>query len=252
MCLMHDQDEYGVLRWPLKEIAGAVKCKVSDLQSLVRKGVMKGDDKRLEEQFVYVPRSGRKDGEPVTLIDIQDGPIWYSSRMVKDEYVRTIRGESGGKGDAPKQSPKPPIGDTFGPRGSSSSSSPSDKTEGYQAATTGLDPAASPDPIQARSLELVQLLRQRGAAIAAGNPHARRWAEAGITDAQALSALETAERRRADTGSVQPVNAGLLNAIIDDASTPRGTPNKPTPGQQSADAAQRWLDSQEEPLEAHG
>lgn len=91
------------------------------------------------------------------------------------------------------------------------------KTEGNPAATTGLDPAAAhPDPIQARSLELVLLLRQRGAAIAAGNPHARRWAEAGVTDAQALGALETAERRRADSGSVQPVNAGLLNAIIDD------------------------------------
>lgn len=94
---------------------------------------------------------------------------------------------------------------------------PSIKTKGTQAATTGLDPAAaSPDPIQARSLELVQLLRNRGTAIAAGNPHAIRWAQDGITDAQALSALETAERRRAETGSVQPVNAGLLNAIIAD------------------------------------
>lgn len=217
MCLMHDQDEYGVLRWPLKEIAGAVGCKVGDLQSLVRKGVMKGNDGHLGEPFVYVPRSGRKDGDPVILIDTQAGPIWYSSRMVKDEYVRTIRGDGGGKDGAPKQTPKPTIGVAFGPRDSSSSSSPSDKTNGEQAATTDLDPAADPpDPIQTRSLELVQLLRNRGAAIAAGNPHARRWAEAGVTDAQALSALETAEQRRTETRSVQPVNAGLLNAIIDD------------------------------------
>lgn len=94
------------------------------------------------------------------------------------------------------------------------------KTKGNQAATTGLDPAAAasppPDPIQSRALELVAMLRQRGAAIAAGNPHAKRWAEIGVTDAQALRALETAERRRSETGSVQPVNAGLLNAIIDD------------------------------------
>lgn len=227
MCLMHDQDEYGVLRWPLKEIAGAVGCKVSELQSLVRKGVMKGDDGTLDEPFVYVPRSGRKDGDPVTLIDTQDGPIWYSSRMVKDEYVRTIRGGEAIKGDTPKHSPNPPIGAAFGPRGSSSSSSPSDKTKGNQAATTGLDPAAAPhppDPIQSRALELVAMLRQRGAAIAAGNPHVRRWAEAGVTDAQALSALETAERRRSETGSVQPVNAGLLNAILDDQQ--RATPQR--------------------------
>lgn len=223
MCLMHDQDEYGVLRWPLKEIAGAVGCKVGDLQSLVRKGVMKGNDGHLGEPFVYVPRSGRKDGDPVILIDTQAGPIWYSSRMVKDEYVRIIRGEAGGKGDAPKQAPKqapkPPIGEAFGPRDSSSSSSPSDKPKEAQAATTDLDPAAAPpphDPIQSRALELVAMLRQRGAAIAAGNPHARRWAESGVTDAQALRALETAEQRRSEAGSVQPVNAGLLNAIIED------------------------------------
>lgn len=223
MCLMHDQDEYGVLRWPLKEIAGAVGCRVGELQSLVRKGVMKGDDKNLDEPFVYVPRSGRKDGEPVTLIDTQAGPIWYSSRMVKDEYVRTIRGEFGTKGVTPKPSPKPPIGDGFGPRGSSSSSSPSDKPKEAQAATTDTDPAAA-DPIQSRSLELVLLLRKRGAAIAAGNPHARRWAQAGVTDAQALAALETAEQRRADAGSVQPVNAGLLDSILADALKPQRAP----------------------------
>ncbi len=131
MCLMHDQDEYGVLRWPLKEIAQAVGCKVSDLLSLARKGVLKGADDSLTEPFIYTPRSGRKDGNPVTLVDTQAGPIWYSSRMVKDEYVRTIRGESGSNGDppkrAPKAAPKPPIGEAFGPRDSSSSSSASAK-----------------------------------------------------------------------------------------------------------------------------
>lgn len=126
ICLMHDQDEYGVLRWPLKEIAEAVKCRAADLLALARKGVLKGDDKHLSEPFIYVPRSGRKDGEPVTLIDTQAGPIWYSSRMVKDEYVRTIRGDQtrfgAAKGEAPKPSPKPPLSD-----GASSSSSSSGK-----------------------------------------------------------------------------------------------------------------------------
>lgn len=132
MCLMHDQAEYGVLRWPLKEIAETVKCKVADLQGLIRKGVLKGDDNQLSEPFIYTPRSGRKDGEPVTLVSTQGGPIWYSSRMVKDEYVRTIRAESSGNGGAPKPAPKPPFGEPmgggFGPRGSSSSSSPSGNT----------------------------------------------------------------------------------------------------------------------------
>lgn len=133
MCLMHDQVEYGVLRWPLKEIAEAVKCKVAELQALIRKDVLKGDDKHLHTPFVYVPRSGRKDGEPVTLVDTQGGPIWYSSRMVKDEYVRIQRAESSGNGETPKASPKsapkPPFGEAIGggigPHGSSSPSSPS-------------------------------------------------------------------------------------------------------------------------------
>lgn len=136
MCLMHDQGEYGVLRWPMKEIAQAAGCAVALVKGLVSKGVLKGDDKALVEPFVYTPRSGRKDGEPVTLVTPQDGPIWYSSRMVKDEYVRTIRGEGSrfGEGNdaapkaAPKQpskpSPKPPLGDGSS---SSSSSSPSGK-----------------------------------------------------------------------------------------------------------------------------
>lgn len=127
LCLMHDQPEYGVLRWPLKEIAEAVKCRVADLQALQRKDVLKGHDQELVEPFIYVPRSGRKDGEPVTLVPAQAGPLWYSSRMVKDEYVRTIRGEStrfgDGNGEAPKHSPKPTFGD--GSSTSSSTSSPS-------------------------------------------------------------------------------------------------------------------------------
>jgi hypothetical protein len=126
---MHDQTEYGVLRWPLREIAKAVGCKLSELRTLVSKQVLKGvDDGQRCEAFVYTPRSGRKDGEPVTLVAEQEGPIWYSSRMVKDEYVRTIRGEStrfgDGGGDTPKRhhirAPKPPLGD-----GSSASSSAS-------------------------------------------------------------------------------------------------------------------------------
>lgn len=145
MCLMHDQPEYGVLRWPLKEIAEAVKCRVAELQALCRKGVLKGDDKTLTDPFVYVPRSGRKDGEPIALIDTQPGPIWYSSRMVKDEYVRTIRGEStrfgDGNGDAPKGTPKvapkPPLGD------GSSSSSPSSPS-GEEISKLSLAPARPP------------------------------------------------------------------------------------------------------------
>lgn len=149
MCLMHDQEEYGVLRWPLKEIALAAGCPVALIKALVTKGVLKGADVHLDEPFVYTPRSGRKNGEPVVLIRTQDGPVWYSSRMVKDEYVRTIRGESSRFGEsndaspkttskttpkaASKDAPKPPFGDGSS---SSSSSSPSGSSE---------EPSGSPD-----------------------------------------------------------------------------------------------------------
>lgn len=118
MCLMHDQPEYGILRWPLKEIAQAIGCKPNDLKALQIKGVLKGDDKQLDEAFIYTPRSGRKDGDPVTLVPTQAGPIWYSSRMVRDEYVRTNRANQDGNGATPnrppKPAPKPPIGEDIG------------------------------------------------------------------------------------------------------------------------------------------
>lgn len=118
MCVLHDSDEYGIVRWPLKDLANSANAPIKLVQELVEKNVLKGHDKRLMAAFIYIPRTGRKNGAPVTLIDIQDGPVWYSSRMVKDEYVRTIRGESTRFGDAPKDAPKPPFGD-----GSTSSSS---------------------------------------------------------------------------------------------------------------------------------
>jgi uncharacterized phage protein (TIGR02220 family) len=95
LCLMHDCEEYGVLRWSLKEIAQAVGCSLSALRGIADKGVLKGADKgSTVSPFVYVPRSGRKDGDPVTLIAEQMGPLWYSSRMVRDEYVRNNAGAS--------------------------------------------------------------------------------------------------------------------------------------------------------------
>lgn len=93
MCLMHDQEEYGIIRWPLKEIAQAVGASIGKIKSLVLKGIMKGGDTGCEE-YIYIPRSGRKDGTPVVLIPKQSTTVWYSSRMVRDEYVRQNAGAS--------------------------------------------------------------------------------------------------------------------------------------------------------------
>lgn len=116
LCLLHDHEEYGIARWPLKEIAQAIGCTTSKLQSLVAKKVLKGADVGKEcDPLIYTPRTGRKTGAPVTLIERQPGPIWFSSRMVEDEHKRVLRGEYGVSPKAtPNHSPKGGIGEGIG------------------------------------------------------------------------------------------------------------------------------------------
>lgn len=116
MGLLHDSDCYGILRWNLKEIALAIGCPLSLLKELVSKGVLKGCDKGLCEPMIYTPRSGRKDGKPVTLIGEEQGPIWFSSRMVRDEYVRNVRGQAtrfASEDETSKPAPFPPFGEAL-------------------------------------------------------------------------------------------------------------------------------------------
>ncbi|WP_287030024.1 DnaT-like ssDNA-binding domain-containing protein [Pseudomonas sp. UBA6310] len=118
MGLMHDSDHYGVLRWSLKEIAQALGAPISLVRELVDKGVLYGAEAGQCEPMIYTPVSGRKQGEPVELIAAQAGPIWYSPRMVRDEYVRTKRGENSrfgaSNGDDPNPSPKGGFGASKG------------------------------------------------------------------------------------------------------------------------------------------
>lgn len=146
LCILHDSDQYGVVCWPLKELASAAGASLAHVRELVDKRVLKGCDAGMCEPLIFTPRHGRREGAPVELIATQAGPIWYSSRFVRDEYVRTIRGESSrfgaGDGEAPKAAPKPPLGD--GPTSSSSSSSsPSGINTGAPTGLVGL-PAADP------------------------------------------------------------------------------------------------------------
>lgn len=129
LCILHDQEEYGVIRWPIADIARAIGTTTAKVKRLAEKGVMKGaDSNETAQPLIYTPRSGRRDGNPVTLIAAQKGPLWYSSRMIIDEYKRIVRGGSGETsgadngersgerfganngecfGEAPKGTPKP-------------------------------------------------------------------------------------------------------------------------------------------------
>lgn len=73
---------------------------------------------------------------------------------------------------------------------------------------------APPDPVTARAIEIAIMLRQRGAALQHSDPRVIAWAREGFSDAQLLTALETAQRQRAERNSTQPVNAGYLDAIV--------------------------------------
>jgi hypothetical protein len=195
LCLMHDQEEYGVLRWTLKEIAEAAHCKVSELKSLHEKGVLKGADKgQTCAAYIYRPRSGRREGAPVDLVPEQPGPIWYSSRFVRDEYVRTIRGESSRfgdsgddapnppLGDASKHSPKPPLGD-----GSTASSSSS--------ASPTTSPPIGGDAVASQPAELPPGLTAEEAVFQIAVP----WlVERGVPDRNARSLMGAARKQLGD------------------------------------------------------
>lgn len=149
--LLHDSDDYGVLRWNLKQIAQAIGAPLKLLKELVDCGVLYGIEKGACEPMIYTPRSGRKDGEPVCLMPSQPGPVWYSPRMVRDEYVRTKRGEStrfGEGGEPPKQRrsqpPKPPFGDGIG------GSSPRPQSDGSTSSSTSTTEVPNGTPVEAR------------------------------------------------------------------------------------------------------
>lgn len=140
LCILHDSDEYGVLRWPLADIAQAAGVSLKLLKELAQKDVLKGADKGADD-FIFTPRHGGKDGDPVTLVAAGDGPCWYCSRFVRDEYVRQRRG-AGTRFDsdnqppksAPKSAPKGGIGGRQGDGASSSSSSSKSKSKSAPAA----------------------------------------------------------------------------------------------------------------------
>jgi hypothetical protein len=232
LCLLHDQEEYGLVRWPLKEIAQAVNCTVAVLRGIVAKGILKGADANEQvEPFVYVPRSGRKDGDPVILVNSQVGPLWYSSRMVKDEYIRTIRGEmsrfGAGEGETPKGAPKAsPKGGLGEGSGDGSSASSSSSASPNTSVPNGTDADASP------------LSRDGMSAKEAIFHIAVPWlVERGVPDKSARSLMGGADKQLGSDGAwalaqqfmrEQPLEpaawiAGAINAAMKPA---KGRPNK--------------------------
>ena len=221
LCLFHDQDEYGVLRWSLKEISTALGCKISELRSLAFKGVLKGNDDRLDEAFVYTPRSGRRNGEPVELLPKQQGPIWFCSRMVRDEYVRSIRGESSrfaSSNHSPKQSPigspKPPFGDgSPSPSPSPNDNSLSDSTTPPRDTLFGAD---APEVAEPGTL-LASVMAEMGATVVPGDAPAMiaEWQRRGADpDEHILPAVRRVVDRLRNRGAAMPTRLKYFDQAI--------------------------------------
>lgn len=170
LCVLHDSDEYGLVRWPLKDLANAAGAPIGLVRELVEKSVLKGIDKGDAEPYIYIPRSGRRDGAPVTLVPTQPGPLWYSSRMVKDEYVRTTSGASTrfgadkpittkGQSDSPNHSPTRRHGEWRGEdQSDGSSSSSSSSTPVLNSVPIGTEP---PDGSSAAAEPTMTALERR-------------------------------------------------------------------------------------------
>lgn len=182
MCLMHDSDEYGVLRWPLKEIAQAAGATKAHLNELVAKGVLKGAD-RGASPYVWAPNHAGQRGDEVVLVAVESAPVWYCSRMVRDEHKRKARGSTTRfqpaqttEGGSPNPKPKGCIGDAIGGESgdgaSSSSSSSSSKQE------QKLSPTTLPARPPAR-----EALPPSGARVTAAGEACRLMREAGATTA---------------------------------------------------------------------
>lgn len=119
-------------------------------------------------------------------------------------------------------------------------------TEPEVGVTPSSPPLASPigsDSITTRACELAGLLRQRGAALTATNPEVRRWAEEGVSDAQALQALEVAQQRRADKADPSAIPAGYLTPIIRDLrNQPPGGGARASPHETERHARRKWAE----------
>lgn len=105
--VLHDSDEYGILRWTLDEIALALGCPIELIRELVDKRVLKGSEK-VGDKVSFSADFSQRNAPPISvlLIDNQPAPLWYSSRMVRDEYVRIKRGSHGGKSQQNQNVPR--------------------------------------------------------------------------------------------------------------------------------------------------
>jgi len=199
--------------------------------------------------------------------ELVDG-VWINRRAEEEiEKARVRIGvakENGRKGGRPKKNPEEtqhkPSGLSVGYE-NKTQTEPSEKLTKHQAPSTSKPfvnqqqqpereeargestPPVGFDPITGRACELAGLLRQRGAALTATNPEVRRWATEGVSDADALKALEIAQQRRADKADPSAIPAGYLTPIIRDLrNQPPGGGARASPHETERQARRKWAE----------
>jgi len=236
LCLLHDFDEYGVCRWPLADLARAANIPMRLVKELVEKNVLKGGDKDAEP-YIYTPRHAGKDGEPVTLVTNNGGPIWYCSRFVRDEYIRQKRGQTTRFDDEnnpqkqppktqPKVTPKPPFGDGLGDGSTSTSTSsikPPLKDTLPQVSGEG-DARAQPG-IVCKAIKDIGIVD-----VSPSHPLLLKLINAGATQEEFEDAARTCKAKGKKfaylLGMVEGMRADAANAVVTQGKTPK--PNDQT------------------------
>jgi hypothetical protein len=232
LCTLHDSEEYGVVRFPLVELVDAAGVKMKSAQELVAKGVLKGSDTEISA-YVYTPSHAGKKLDPVTLIHAGAGPVWFSSRMVRDEWIRGRRGEhtrfstdhqpSGGVTPkaAPTRSPKPHIGTRQGDGSAVASAVAVPVTTAFPVLDTSRpeEPTAKsageaqgdPNPeVQRRRPGMVNLLRKHRVTGVEEHPLIVDRILATAKDEHIVAAFGEAARSKGG----QPYDIGFLDAIV--------------------------------------
>jgi len=234
LCLLHDSDDYGVIRWPLADIARAAGVPMKLLKELAEKDVLKGGEAGCEP-YIYTPRHGRTEGDPVELVAKSESPCWYCSRFVRDEHVRQKRGDSTrfGEGNnpqntSPNPSPKGGLGAPEGDGSTSSSSSSSSNTPYSPPRGTGSKPPKKSDniPTTPQALRIAMLFRRRPTT-PWSDKEVRAYKKLGKIDPEDLEVVcryTESERAKGDEGRHRRDLATFLNNFTGELDRAREKP----------------------------
>ncbi len=121
LCVLHDSDEYGVVRWPIEDLARAARTDVDSVRRLLEKGVlggveMAGDMGGISQGIyhTFTRKHATQPGKSVEILAPQEGPIFFCRKFVRDEFIRAERGKHGPKSQAGTQATVEMAGDMGG------------------------------------------------------------------------------------------------------------------------------------------